>query len=94
MPGVKDVVDNISIAPVSLFDDGLRLRTMRAIYRDPVLSKYALDPGRPIRILVDNGHVTLYGAVDNTSDKQIAGMRANQVFGAFTVDNRLAVGKS
>jgi len=94
MPGVKDVVDNISIAPVSPFDDGLRLRTMRAIYRDPALSKYALDPGRPIRIIVDNGHVTLYGAVDNNSDKQIAGMRANQVFGAFTVDNKLAVGKS
>ena len=94
MPGVKDVVDNISIAPVSPFDDGLRLRTMRAIYRDPALSKYAIDPGRPIRIIVDNGHVTLYGSVDNNSDKQIAGMRANQVFGAFTVDNRLVVGKS
>jgi len=94
MPGVKDVVDNISIAPVSLLDDGLRLRTMRAIYRDPVLSKYAMDPGRPIRIIVDNGHVTLYGSVDNNSDKQIAGMRANQVFGAFTVDNRLVAGKS
>jgi hyperosmotically inducible periplasmic protein len=94
MPGVKDVVDNISIAPVSLFDDGLRLRTMRAIYRDPALSKYAMDPGRPIRIIVDNGHVTLYGSVDNNSDKQIAGMRANQVFGAFSVENKLVVGKS
>lgn len=94
MPGVKDVVDDISIAPVSLLDDGLRLRTLRAIYRDPVLSKYAMDPGRPIRIIVDNGHVTLYGSVDNNADKQIAGMRANQVFGAFTVDNKLVVGKS
>jgi hyperosmotically inducible periplasmic protein len=94
MPGVKDVVDDISIAPVSPLDDGLRLRTMRAIYRDPVLSKYAMDPGRPIRIIVDNGHVTLYGSVDNNGDKQIAGMRANQVFGAFTVDNKLVVGKS
>jgi hyperosmotically inducible periplasmic protein len=94
MPGVKDVVDDISIAPVSPLDDGLRLRTMRAIYRDPVLSKYAMDPGRPIRIIVDNGHVTLHGSVDNNGDKQIAGMRANQVLGAFTVDNQLVVGKS
>jgi hyperosmotically inducible periplasmic protein len=94
MPGVKDVVDNISIEPVSLFDDGLRLRTMRAIYRDSVLSKYALDPARPIRIIVTNGHVTLYGSVDNTMDKNIAGIRANQIFGAFTVDNKLVVGKS
>lgn len=94
MPGVKDVVDNISIEPVSQFDDGLRLRTMRAIYRDSVLSKYALDPARPIRIIVANGHVTLYGSVDNTMDKNIAGIRANQIFGAFTVDNKLVVGKS
>jgi len=91
MPGVKDVVDNIGIEPVSIFDDGIRIRAARAIYRDSVLSKYALDPGRPIRIIVVNGHVTLYGSVDNAMDKQIAGLRANQVFGAFTVDNKLVV---
>ena len=91
MTGVKDVVNNISIEPVSQFDDGLRLRALRAIYHDPVLSKYALDPGRPIRIIVANGHVTLYGAVDSTLDKQVAGLKANQLFGAFTVDNRLQV---
>jgi hyperosmotically inducible protein len=91
MPGVKDVVDNISIEPVSIFDDGLRLRALRAIYRDPVLSKYALDPGRPIRIIVANGHVTLYGSVDSTLDKQVAGIKANQLFGAFSVDNKLQV---
>lgn len=94
MPGVKDVVDNISIEPVSQFDDGLRLRTMQAIYRDSVLSKYALDPAHPIRIIVANGRVTLYGSVDNAMDKNIAGIRANQIFGAFTVDNKLVVGKS
>ena len=95
MPGVKDVIDNVSVEPVSQFDDGLRLRAMRAIYADPVLSKYAIDPARPIRIIVTNGHVTLYGSVDNTMDKQIAGMRAGQLFGAFSVDNKLQVeGKS
>jgi len=93
MPGVKDVIANISIEPTSIFDDGIRLRTARAIYRDPVLSKYAIDPARPIRIIVANGHVTLYGSVDNTMDKTIAGLRANQVFGAFTVDNKLTVEK-
>lgn len=95
MPGVKDVVANISIEPVSNYDDGLRLRAARAIYRDPVLSRYALDPARPIRIIVENGHVALYGSVANTMDKQVAGLRANQLFGAFTVDNKLVVeGKS
>jgi hyperosmotically inducible protein len=91
MPGVKDVVSTISIEPTSIFDDGLRIRAARAIYRDPVLSKYALDPGRPIRIIVQNGHVTLYGSVDSKMDKQVAGIRANQLFGAFSVENKLEV---
>ena len=66
MPGVKDVVDRVSIAPTSPFDDGIRLRALRAIYGDSTLSKYAMDPARPIRIVVTNGHVTLYGEVANT----------------------------
>jgi osmotically-inducible protein OsmY len=91
MPGVKDVVDNVSIAPTSIFDDGIRIRAARAIYRDSVLRKYAMDPAQPIRIIVDNGHVTLYGSVDSAMDKNIAGIRANQVFGAFSVQNNLTV---
>ena len=94
MPGVKDVIDNVSIAPVSPFDDGVRLRALRAIYGDPVLSKYAMDPARPIRIIVANGHVTLYGEVDNAMDKNVAGIRAGGVFGAFSVENKLQVAKS
>jgi hyperosmotically inducible periplasmic protein len=92
MPGVKDVVDNVSVAPVSNFDDGIRLRAMQVIYRDPVLSKYAMDPARPIRIVVANGHVTLYGTVDSAMDKNVAGIRANQLPGAFSVQNNLVVG--
>lgn len=91
MPGVKDVVNNITLLPVSIFDDSIRLRTAQAIYRDPVLGKYATDPSKPIRIVVDNGTVSLYGAVDSAMDKQIAGMRANEVPGAFRVENHLTV---
>jgi hyperosmotically inducible periplasmic protein len=91
MPGVKDVIDNISLEPVSLFDDGLRLRALRAIYGDSVLSKYAIDPARPIRIIVENGRVTLYGSVDSVMDKQVAGIRASQLAGAFSVQNNLVV---
>ena len=93
MPGVKDVVANISVEPVSTFDEGLRLRMARAIYRDPVLSTYAIDPAQPIRIIVENGHVTLYGIVDTTMDKTVAGLRAGAVFGAFSVENKLVVEK-
>lgn len=90
-PGVKDVVNDVKVLPVSQFDDSIRVRTARAIYRDSVLGKYATDPVHPIRIVVDNGHVTLYGTVENAMDKTIAGMRANSVPGAFSVENKLVV---
>jgi len=91
MPGVKDVVSEVKVLPVSIFDDELRIRTARAIYRDSVLGRYATDPVDPIRIVVDNGHVTLYGTVQSQMDKNIAGLRASGVFGAFSVENKLAV---
>lgn len=91
MPGVKDVVNDVKVLPVSTFDDSLRIRTARAIYRDSVLGRYASDPVHPIRIVVDNGHVTLYGSVENSMDKTIAGVRAKGVSGAFSVDNKLVV---
>jgi hyperosmotically inducible protein len=90
-PGVKDVVDDVKVLPVSNFDDSIRARTARAIYRDSVLGKYASDPVHPIRIVVDNGHVTLYGTVESSMDKTIAGIRANSVPGAFSVENKLVV---
>jgi osmotically-inducible protein OsmY len=91
MPGVKDVVNQVNVLPTSLFDDSLRARMARAIYRDSVLGRYATDPVDPIRIVVDNGHVTLYGSVQSTMDKTIAGMRAGSVPGAFSVENKLVV---
>jgi hyperosmotically inducible periplasmic protein len=93
MPGVTDVVDSIKVAPVSGFDDRIRISALRAIYRDPVLGRYASDPAKPIRIVVDNGKLSLYGTVASAMDKQIAGIRANQVFGVFSVQNNLEVVK-
>jgi len=90
-PGVKDVVNDLNVLPVSMNDDSIRVRTARAIYRDSVLGRYATDPVHPIRIVVDNGHVTLYGSVERTMDKTIAGIRANSVPGVFGVENKLVV---
>jgi len=91
MPGVKDVIDNVKVLPPSPFDDRIRIATARAIYGYPGLSRYAIDPAKPIRIVVDAGHVTLYGAVLSQADKNIAGIRAGQVFGVFSVQNNLEV---
>jgi len=92
--GVKDVVSTLKVAPLSPMDNSLRVRLFRAIYGDSVLSKYWMDPVKPIRILVNNGHIGLYGRVDNKMDAEIAGIRANGVFGGFTVENHLTTGQS
>jgi hyperosmotically inducible protein len=44
-----------------------------------------------IHIIVNNGHVTLYGVVNNKTDSDIAGIQANQAPGAFSVVNNLLV---
>jgi len=92
--GVERVNNQIQVLPVSFFDNRLRVRLYRTIYGYPALEKYALGINKPIRIIVENGHVTLMGVVDNQTDKNIAGIRANSVPGAFSVDNQLKVVKS
>lgn len=89
--GVKDVINDIQVDPLSPMDDGIRIRTYRTIYDYPSLNKYAMDPGRTIRISVQNGRVTLIGVVDSQADKDTAGIRANTVPGVFHVDNQLQV---
>jgi len=65
------------VSPVSQFDDNLRRRALRAIYGYSALGKYAIDPARPIRIIVENGHISLYGAVGQP-DGQADGRYARQ----------------
>ena len=89
--GVRDVIDNIEVAPLSGFDDQTRIAEFRAIYGFPTLNKYAIDPAKPIRITVINGNVTLNGVVDTQADKDAAGIRANGVPNVFKVTNNLQV---
>ncbi len=93
-PGVKDVVDNIEVAPVSPMDDRIRVATARAVYGASQLNRYAIDPAKPIRITVVNGNVTLSGVVDSQADKDVANIRANGVPGVFKVTNNLQVAGS
>lgn len=91
MKGAKDVINDIQVDPVSPMDDRIRIAAYRAIYGFPSLNRYAIDPVKPIRISVQNGHVTLYGVVDSQADKNAAGIRANTVPGVFSVTNNLQV---
>jgi hyperosmotically inducible protein len=92
IPGVTAVENNIEVLPLSPMDNHIRWETLRAIYRQPVLSRYGLGANPSIHIIVKNGHVTLDGVVDNQADKDIAGIRANGVPGVFSVTNNLRVG--
>lgn len=90
-PGVKGVINQIRVDPVSPMDNGIRVRVYRAIYDFPSMRRYAMVPAKPIRISVQNGRVTLYGIVDSQMDKQIAYQRAMGVSNVFSVTNDLVV---
>ena len=89
--GVKDVVDQIEVLPVSAHDDDIRVAAVRSIYGNTVLQKYALNPAHSIRIIVRNGHLTLEGAVLNSGDRTIAALAASTIGGVFSVTNNLRV---
>jgi hyperosmotically inducible protein len=89
--GVDKVINNIEVLPPSPADERIRRATYRAIYSYGPLFKYSHAPVPPIHIIVKSGKVTLEGVVDSESDKQVAGMRANQVPGTFQITNNLAV---
>ena len=89
--GVKGVVDDIKVAPLSPFDNQIRFAAARAIYRNPALGRYATNPAHPIRILVNNGHVTLWGVVDSKMDKQLAYQAVMSLPNVLGVTNDLVV---
>ncbi|PYV16816.1 MAG: transport-associated protein [Acidobacteria bacterium] len=92
--GVEKVDNQIEVLPPSPMDDRLRRRLYRAIYGYPALERYALPVVKPIRIIVQNGNVTLEGVVDSEADKNMVNLRANGVSGIFSVKNNLRVEKS
>lgn len=89
--GVEKVVNNIEVLPLSTNDDRIRRAAYRAIYGNSVLSQYQTRAVPPIHIIVKNGNITLEGVVARQMDKQIAGIQANTVQGAFSVTNNLVV---
>ncbi len=92
--GVGNVVNNIEVLPLSNFDDSIRLRTLRTLQtQGGSLYRYFLGANPSVKIIVDNGHVTLEGFVANRGDKNLANILANGVPGVFSVTNNLIVEK-
>ena len=90
--GVTRVVDNITVLPLSRFDDQIRRAEYRAIFGQPELSRYSMGTNPSIHIIVKNGHVTLEGVVGNQMDYNVARIRALGVPGVFSVTNNLRIG--
>lgn len=89
--GVTNVVDQIHVLPLSNIDNRIRRQEYRSIFSYGGLFRYAMGSNPSIHIIVDNGHVTLVGYVNNEGDLKAANIRANAVPGVFSVTNNLQI---
>jgi len=87
--GVRQVRDEISVLPVSQFDDRLRYRIARAIYSNPNFWNYAIMADPPVHILVEHSRVTLTGVVQSEVERMLARSIASGQFGVMSVVNNL-----
>jgi osmotically-inducible protein OsmY len=87
--GVRELHDEISVLPVSQFDDQIRYRVARAIYTNPNFWNYAIVADPPIHVVVEHSRVTLTGTVQNEVDKALARSIATNQFGVMSVTNNL-----
>ena len=86
--GVTQVNNEITVLPVSQFDDELRFRIARALYGNSSFWRYGSMVNPPIHIIVENGRVTLEGVVNSNVDRMLARSIASS-FDAFEVTNNL-----
>jgi len=94
--GVDAIENNITVLPLSMYDDDLRARIARAVYDDPSFQGY-VDAGRlPVHIVVNQGNVTLAGTVDSQLDRTRAVQNAQLGVSLFdgAITNNLRVGQS
>jgi hyperosmotically inducible periplasmic protein len=92
VPGVTKVINEIKLLPLSNIDWQIRRAEARAIYGNPDIGmRYGYQAVPSIHIIVDNGHVTLEGVVDNQFDDTLIRTRANEVPGVFSVTDDLIV---
>jgi hyperosmotically inducible protein len=88
VPGVDEVVNEITVLPVSRNDEELRHGIARAIYGNPSFWQYAAMANPPIHVVVEGGRVTLYGIVQSEVEKHLARALAGSSH-AFSVTSEL-----
>ena len=86
--GVQAIDNKVEVLPVSQSDERLRAAIVTAIYSDAAFVNYSrVDP--PIRVIVNNGHVTLIGYVRGQEELIRAESAARTVFGVLALDNKV-----
>lgn len=105
--GVDQVISKVEVLPASIDDDDLRWDAFRKIYAEPFFDRYAptgsaadevlwstVEPCGPfaIHIVVKDGHVGLFGVVNDRGDRLLAEVRARDS-AAFAIQNDLLVAR-
>ena len=86
------MINNIENLPPSSFDDAIRRQALRTFSRYN-LSGYFWEVNPDVRIIVENGRLTLEGNVMNSGDYNLFNVTANGINNVFKVTNNLVVGK-
>ena len=92
IPGIKNVVNNIEELPVGSFDDRIR-RAALVTFTNRGPGQYFSTINPDVRIIVQNGRLTLEGFVSSRSDANTLNILANGINGVFEVTNNLIVGR-
>lgn len=92
IPGVSKVVNNIEELPIGSFDNRIRQAALITfVNRGPAQYFSSVNP--EVRIIVENGRITLEGYVARESDSNLLNILANGLGGVFKVTNNLVVGR-
>lgn len=91
IPGVIEVVNNIEELPPSSFDNGIRRAIVREFVNSAGVYPYISGLRPSVRIIVENGRVTLEGYVANKGTSNLMYLLANRVPGTFKVTNNIVV---
>ncbi|MEQ1764128.1 MAG: BON domain-containing protein [Pyrinomonadaceae bacterium] len=91
IPGVTEVVNNIDELPPSSFDNQIRQQIVREFVRSGGVYPYIAGVNPQVRIIVENGRVSLEGYVPNKGTSNLMYLLANRVPGTFAVTNNLVI---
>ena len=92
LPGVTTVINNIQQLPASPYDDRIR-EAAYAEFSSRGPAQYFGHPNPDVRIIVENGRLTLEGYVTSKRHGDTLNILANSIPGVFSVTNNLRIGE-